>query len=387
MEDIFDYIKRQIRELRIFNVVHDDLTPIKILSKRFEECVSIIIIGTGGSSLGGKCLSNFEAACNHGRCPRLIFLENVDSKHFNNALGWVDPSDTGIIVISKSGKTTETLTLFLTLLEMWPNFDYSKHALGITDLSEENDLRLLAETIGMPIVAHDPNIGGRFSVFSVVGLLPALLEGCDIDAFIRGAKLVLDEIMTSKTSADCRLFNDILGMYKAFESGKIDQHVMMVYSDILADFGQWFVQLVAESLGKSPNFGITPIKAVGTVDQHSMLQLFLAGPANKLFTIVTQRDNEPSPAIRNTLNSKVISGLRGNTIHDIMLKHQRNTIEVLKKEHPVRVLEFDEFNVETLGFLMMLSIVEVVTLAKLANINPFDQPAVEAAKAQLSPST
>ncbi|MDR1234276.1 MAG: hypothetical protein LBJ92_03985 [Holosporales bacterium] len=379
MNDIFNYIKQQIQELRIFNVVYDDLTPIKSIVKRFEDCGKIIVIGTGGSSLGGKCLVNFEASYN-GRCPRVIFLENVDSRHFLNVMNELDQSDTGIIVISKSGKTTETMMLFLTILEMWPNFDYHARGLGITESSESNDLKLLADTINMPIIDHDPNIGGRFSVFSVVGLLPALLEGCDIDSFINGAKLVLNEIKTSDTAADCGLFNDILSMYKVFEGGQVNQHVMMTYSDLLDDFGKWFVQLIGESLGKSRDFGITPVRAIGTIDQHSMLQLFLAGPANKLYTVVTQRFNEESPTIKNTVDSAVINHLRGHTIHDLMLCHQKATIEVLKKQHPVRVLEFDEFNIETLGFLMILSMVEIVTLARLAKINPFDQPTVEEAK-------
>ena len=169
-------------------------------------------------------------------------------------------------------------------------------------------------------------------------------------------------------------------MYEVFKSGKIREHVLMSYSDMLEDYGKWYVQLVSESLGKTEDFGITPVRAIGTIDQHSMLQLFLGGPSNKLFTIITQKSNFKTPNIDTKLSSNVIKKLNNHNIRDLMCSHQKATIEVLRKKASVRVLEFEQFNIQTLGFLMMLSFIEVVTIAKLANINPFDQPAVEESK-------
>ena len=169
-------------------------------------------------------------------------------------------------------------------------------------------------------------------------------------------------------------------LHKVFASGKVNQHVLMAYSDLFEDFGKWFAQLVGESLGKTEKFGITPIRAIGTVDQHSQLQLFLGGPRNKLFTVIVQKNNTDTPKIQTPIDSSVIKQLNGHSIQDLMLSHQKATIEVLKKVASVRVLEFEELNIETIGFLMMLFFVEVITIAYLEGINPFDQPAVEESK-------
>ncbi len=376
---IFAYLKQEIKSLDIFKVLDEDTSPIKNLAKKFNNLEKILIIGTGGSSLGGKSLVNFHSMYN-GQNNRVIYIENTDSLHFINTIQNCNPENTGIIVISKSGRTTEPLMLFLTLCELLPKFDYKNRAIAITELSENNDLRILSESKRMQIIEHNPKIGGRFSVFSVVGLLPAILSGVDIDLFISGAKNVINDILNAEKPEDCQLFKDITSMYEVFKSGKIREHVIMAYTDMLEDFGKWYVQLISESLGKSENFGITPIRAIGTIDQHSMLQLFLGGPSNKLFTIITQRSNLKTKNINSNLNSNVISKLNNHNINDLMLSHQRATIEVLRKKASVRVLEFEQFNIQTLGFLMMSSFVEVVTIAKLADINPFDQPAVEESK-------
>ena len=379
LNETFRYLKQQIETLDIFKVLNEDLTYAKSLAAKFDDCEKILVVGTGGSSLGGKSLVNFESMFS-GNESRVIFIENTDSLHFLNIIQECDPKTTGIVVISKSGRTTEPLMLFLTICEIWKDFDYENRAIAITELSENNDLRILAESKNMMVVEHNPKIGGRFSVFSIVGLLPALLGGVDIDIFINGAKNVINDVMSSKTANECRLFQDITSMYKVFESGKVNQHVLISYSDMLDDYGKWFVQLISESLGKTEKFGITPVRAIGTVDQHSMLQLFLGGPSNKLFTIIVQKHNTETLKINPDISSPVINHLKNHTINELMLAHEKATIEVLKKKAAVRVLEFEEFNIETIGFLMMLSFIEVVTIAKLAGINPFDQPAVEESK-------
>lgn len=379
INETFRYLKQQIQSLDIFKVVDENLNNIKSISNKFKDCEKILIIGTGGSSLGGKCLVNFDAL-SLGNEPRVLFIENVDSLHFSNVIEECDPKNTGMIVISKSGRTTEPLMIFLTICEIWKDFDYQNRAIAITELSDNNDLKTLAESKKMQVIEHNPRIGGRYSVFSIVGLLPAAIQGADIDSFIDGAKLVINDIMNSKTAEECQLYQDIFSMYKAFESGKINQHVLMAYSDLFDDYGKWFVQLVAESLGKSEAFGITPVRATGTIDQHSMLQLFLGGPSNKLFTVITQKKNLETAKVQPKVSCGVINHLSGHDINNLMMCHQKATIEVLKKKAPVRVLEFEEFNIQTLGFLMMLSFVEVITIAKLANVNPFDQPAVEESK-------
>lgn len=376
MQQTFLYLQNQIENLDIFKILNDDLVHINEvlneISKKFRHCDNVLIFGVGGSSLGGKCLVNFHAAF-YCQELRVKFVENVDSMSFMNVISKCSQNSTGIIVISKSGRTTETLVLFSTLCEIWRNFDYQNRAIVITEFSENNPLKSLAEAKQMKIYEHDKNIGGRFSVFSIVGLLPAFLAGVDIVSFLDGAKIVRDEIKNTIDARDCKIYQDIIMLNKELDNR--DQYVVMSYSDFMDDFGRWFSQLLAESLGKSINFGITPIRAIGSVDQHSLLQLFLAGPRNKLFTIIIQRNN--------VITSKIISSLESinkKTIHDVMIAHQLATIEVLREVAPVRVLEFESFSINSLGFLMMLSIIEILTIAHLRDINPFDQPAVEASK-------
>ncbi|MDR0744864.1 MAG: hypothetical protein LBE97_02835 [Holosporales bacterium] len=377
--NICDYLKQQINELELFKVVYNDTQYIKDIAKKFDHFDDILIFGTGGSSLGGKCLVNFHSIYT-GDKSRVKFIENIDSRNFLNIIGKCNKNKTGIIVISKSGKTTETLMLFLTLCEMWQDFDYKNNAIAITELTTDNDLRTLAEAKEIKILEHNKNIGGRFSVFSIVGLLPAALSGFDIDLLLSGAQNVINEILSSQSFEDCIFLKDIFSMYKVFESRTVNQHVLFAYSDLLEDLGKWYVQLTAESLGKSENFGITPVRAIGTVDQHSLLQLFLGGPSNKLFTFIIQKNNCTTKNILDNNNSNVIKQLKNHNIHQLMLAHQKATIDCLKKKAFVRVLEFDEINYETLGFLMMLSFIDVICMAKFADINPFDQPAVEESK-------
>ena len=375
--ETYKYILEQVNNLDIFRVIDDDLAPIKKLASKFADCDKILVLGTGGSSLGGKCLVNFQANMS-GIEPRVIFIENVDSRSFHNAIRKCNPANTGIIVISKSGRTTETLMTFLTLCEMWKDFDYKNRAIAITEFSDNNDLRKIANSLNMEVVEHNPKIGGRFSVFSVVGLLPALLGNVDIDAFTKAAQKILIEV---KENSEARTFSDTYEMYdKAFKNGVINQHVIMPYSDMLEDYTKWAVQLISESLGKSGDFGITPIRAMGTVDQHSMLQLFLGGPANKFYTIIVAKNNEPTLLIKPSICGKVIEHLKGHTINELMYAHAKATIQVLKAKAPVRVLEYDEINIATIGELMVKNFIEVLAIAHLANINPFDQPAVEESK-------
>ncbi|MDR1391104.1 MAG: hypothetical protein LBI95_01905 [Holosporales bacterium] len=379
MNETFKYIKRQIETLDIFKVVNEDRSHIKTLAKRFDDCDKVLVIGTGGSSLGGKCITSFSSMLS-GSISKVTFLENIDSLHFSNVIKNCNPKSTGVIVISKSGKTTEQLMLLLTLYEIWKRFDWNTRALAITELSENNDLRLFAKSKKIPVIECASTIGGRFSVFSIVGLLPAILSGVDIDKFVNGAKRVMNNFLKAETVEKCELFRDIVSMYKVFKDGNVDQYVLMMYSDMLEEYGKWFVQLISESLGKSRNFGITPLRAIGTIDQHSMMQLFLAGPSNKFFTIVTQRNNLETPRINPDVDSNIINSLKNHNLNDLMISHQKATIETLKKKAAVRVLEFDQFDIENLGILMMTAFIEVISIAKFADINPFDQPAVEQAK-------
>ncbi len=377
--EALSYVKNQIDTLDIFKVVYDDISDIKKIAEEFNKFDDVIVFGTGGSSLGAKSLVNFHSQNNNIR-NKVHFIENTDSRSFLNKISKCNKNKTGIIVISKSGRTTETIMLFLTLCEIWKDFDYEHNAIAITENSENNDLKNIALQKKMRVIEHPKKIGGRFSVFSIVGLLPSSIQGISIESFLNGAKKVIDEIKSINNPEDSKIFMDIINEYESYKNGSINQHVLLTYSDFLNDLGKWFVQLTGESLGKSENFGITPITTTGTVDQHSMLQLFLGGPSNKFFTILMQEQNDITPNININLKSNVLDSINNHNILDLMNSHQKTTIEVLMKKAPVRIISFKEFNEENIGYFMMLSFIEIITIAHLANINPFDQLAVEESK-------
>jgi glucose-6-phosphate isomerase len=358
-----------MRELKIFNCVYDDISYIKKIAAALSDNADILVFGIGGSSLGSKALIDFKSGFS-GEKSKIQFLENIDSRSFMNVVSKCNPDSTGVVVISKSGTTSETLMLFMTLMTMWPDFDCSRKCVAVTENSEQNYLRKIAILRDIKIMDHPTDIGGRFSVFSVVGLLPAIIHGVDVDGFIRGAKRMLLQAEENPAA----LYSDLRDVCTAIRGGAT-HHVLFTYSDFLGGLGKWFMQLIAESLGKNENFGINPMSSIGTIDQHSMLQLFLGGPNDKFYTFITQKENVQTCKIR--LQG---SALENHNIQELMTAHQRATIEALRSRALVRSFEFEEINEEAIGYIMMRFFIETVAIADEFNVNPFDQPAVEEVK-------
>jgi glucose-6-phosphate isomerase len=345
----------------MFSVIDEDISSIEKIAQNYKKHKNILLFGTGGSSLGAKTLVNFKAK-HDGIHSKIHFIENIDSLSFLNKVNLCNQDNTGIIVISKSGMTTETIMLFLTLFQMWPDFNYKNNAVIVTEnTTKANILRTIATEKNIKVIDHPSDIGGRFSVFSVVGMLPALIAGVDISSFLKGAKEALSINISIGDISD------------AIRSGA-NHHVIFSYSDFLSDLGKWVVQLISESLGKRDDFGITPLSATGTIDQHSMLQLFLGGPNNKFYTFITQKKNAESERIR------VANYLDQHNINELMQCHQKATIEIVRKKAYVREFSFDQIDEKALGFLMATFMIETIAIANEFNINPFDQPAVEESK-------
>ena len=375
--ELYSYLKYLIQSLEIFKTIYKDHTDVFKAAEQFKYCDKILIIGTGGASLGSKCLVNFYSKYTNTD-SRVVYIENIDARTFISTIQYLNPKTTGLIVISKSGMTTETLMLFLTVIQTWTDYDFQNNACVITKLSNNNDLLSIAKSMNIKVIEHNSNIGGRYSVFSIVGLLPAVLAGIDIEQFLSGANFILNKFQDYQSSLE--IISNIQWLYKSFLAGKINQYVLFTYTDLLNDFGKWFIQLVSESLGKSKNFGITPIHTVGCIDQHSMLQLFLSGPLNKLYTLITQNNNIDITKVNTSISGDILKYLNNHSINDLMVAHCHTTTEVLQQIAPVRTWNFDEININTIGQMMMRSIIEVIGIAKLVNINPFDQPAVEKSK-------
>jgi glucose-6-phosphate isomerase len=365
----------------------DDLEPLRPIAARFAEAFGdVVVLGTGGSSLGGAALcalvdQGFGPAA--GR-PRLHFMDNIDPASFAALFGAVDPARTGFLVISKSGGTAETLMQFMACLgplrQAVGDAALGRHMVAVTEPCD-NPLRRLAGRWGLPVLDHDPGIGGRFSALSLVGLLPAMIAGLDPAALRDGARAALDASLAAGRPEDSApAVGAALAVGLARHRG-IVATVMMPYLDRLAAFGLWYRQLWAESLGKDGH-GTTPIRALGTVDQHSQLQLYLAGPRDKMFTLVFGRAAGTGARVApEDASDPALAYLAGRTMGDLLDAEQRATAETLMRHgRPVRLLHIERLDEATLGALMMHFMLETIIAAELMAVNAFDQPAVEDGK-------
>lgn len=357
----------------------DDLAALEPVAERFRRNFDdVVVLGTGGSSLGGRSLYTLaDAGWGPPKgAPRLHFMDNVDPHSFDALRAALDPARTGLLSISKSGGTAETMAQTLLCLD-WLGAE--KDRATIVTEAADNPLRRLAERYGFTVLDHDPGVGGRYSVLSLVGMLPALIAGLDAVAIREGAAGVLHASLRAGAPADSAPAVGAALNVALAEAKGVNATVVMPYSDRLGPFALWFRQLWAESLGKDGK-GTTPINAVGTVDQHSQLQLYLAGPNDKMFTIVMTESGGDG------LNTAIAADpaldyLSGRSLGDLLDACQRGTADTLAVSgRPVRVMMVDRVDEKALGALMMHYMLETIVAAHLWGVDPFDQPAVEDGK-------
>lgn len=382
-------VKADSGELPLLRLPYDteDLDELAPVAKRFRESFTdVVVLGTGGSSLGGQTLYSLADSGFGPRKggPRIHFLDNVDPDTFELLYEQLDLTKTGFIVISKSGSTAETVAQFIACLDRLMTLkgrdSASEHALVITEPGH-NPLRSLANRLSLPVLDHDPNIGGRFSALSLVGLLPAMIAGLDAYKVRHGAKVVLDATLNGP---DPRESEPAVGaaIKVAFLKKKgITNTVLMPYVDRLSNFGLWFQQLWAESLGKNGS-GSTPIRAMGTRDQHSQMQLYLDGPRDKLFTLMTLNVQGKGGLISNALVKEPgLAYLQRRRMGDLLEAEQHATaVTLVRNGCPTRLIQLDRLDEEVMGALMMHFMLETIIAAGLLGVNAFDQPAVEEGK-------
>ncbi len=365
----------------------EDLAHLRPLAEDWRRRLrDVVVLGTGGSSLGGQtvCALRDRRFGPAGGGARLHFLDNVDPRTLAALLAAVDLQRTGLIAISKSGGTTETLAQALILLPALAaavgRDNLAAHALAITE-PKESPLKALASQHGLRCLDHDPRIGGRFSVLSLVGLLPAMIAGLDVAALRRGAQATLRATLeASRVENSAPAIGAAIAVALLHEQ-RVAQNVLLTYTDRLAYFGLWYRQLWAESLGKDGT-GMTPIRATGTADHHSQLQLYLAGPPDKLFTIIMPESAGQGPVIdAAAARAAGIDCLAGHAFGDLLDVAARATAETLVRNgRPVRRILIDTLDEATLGALFMHFMLETIIAADLLGVNAFDQPAVEEGK-------
>jgi glucose-6-phosphate isomerase len=354
-----------------------------------DGTTDVVFLGTGGSSLGGQTLAQLAGYAVPGvgalrDPPRIHFMDNLDPESFGTLLQRLPMKTSRFVAVSKSGSTGETLMQTIAALDAVKaaKLDPHNHFLGITEPGrpgKSNGLRNLLAAHQIRMMDHDPGVGGRFSVLTNVGLLPAAVCGLDIGAIRHGAADALAPVLANKPPAEVPAAVGAALAVSLAASKTIS--VMMAYADRLERFTRWYVQLWAESLGKDGK-GTTPIGALGPVDQHSQLQLYIAGPRDKLFTIVTASPAGRGPRMAAdlaTLSGE--PGFAGKTIGDLVAAQGRATAETLAKNNcPVRTIHLERLDEHHAGELLMHFMLETIIAAHLLGVDPFDQPAVEEGK-------
>jgi glucose-6-phosphate isomerase len=357
----------------------DDLDEIEALAAKIRgRFRTIVVAGTGGSGLSGRTLIQLAPmACG----AQFYFMENIDPCSMDDLLDTMDIESTCFLIISKSGSTAETLCQFYILLEYVVSKigrdKASAHFVVIT-VPGSSPLRDSANEYGMTVLDHPSDIGGRYSVLTCVGLLPAAIAGLDIRALRRGAHQVVSQMQGATHPQDCFPAIGAALQYAFIQQG-YPLTVMLPYSEQLAVFGLWYRQCWAESLGKKGK-GSTPIPAIGATDQHSQLQLYLDGPKDKLFHMIMLDRNGKGRKI-NAPARPDLDYLRGRTMGDLLAAEQQATLESLVRHGcPVRVFALPALDEEHMGALLMHFMLEIIFTSALLDIDPFDQPAVEEGK-------
>jgi glucose-6-phosphate isomerase len=391
-----DYGSRRLPHLRIPEETADIVEAEAAFARLAQGAGAVIFFGIGGSSLGGQTLAqlggwNIPGTADEAQKqrPRTRFYDNLDAATLASALdSFDDLGSARFVVISKSGGTPETLVQALAALAAVKAAGLAKRIpelfLGITEPSVEgraNGLRTLFEQHGIPLLDHHPGIGGRFSVLTNVGLLPAIARGLDARAVRAGAKAVVDALLATEGA---RGFAPAEGAAVAVGLARdkgIRVQVMMPYGDRLGRFSHWFAQLWAESLGKGGQ-GTAPIACLGPVDQHSQLQLFMDGPHEHLITVVRAPTAGTGPRIDAALAEAAgLSYLAGRTAGDLVAAQAEAVPQALARAgRPVRSFDLARLDEASLGALMMHMMLETILAARLMGVDPFDQPAVELVK-------
>lgn len=351
---------------------------------RFEN---FLVLGIGGSSLGAKAL--FTALCHpfHNLIPasarksrpRVFFPDNSDASTFAALLDAIDLKNTAIAAITKSGGTAETWAQLLYVREKLK--DAGKNQIVAVTDPDKGALRSASKTEGWRTLPVPPGVGGRFSVFTAVGLLPAAVAGIDVDALLAGAADMVRRCDTPELSKNpAAMLASILYLLDTKKGRRIN--VFMPYADALRETADWYVQLWAESLGKSTGIGPTPIRAVGATDQHSMLQLLMEGPQDKATVFVAVEQPKRDLTIpKDTPKEPDVSYLGGHTFHTLLSAEQRATAAALAKNgRPSVTLKLPTLDAHSVGQLMMLLEIATSFGGELYGVNPYDQPGVEAGK-------
>ncbi len=366
-----------------------------ILEKQQLKATHLIVVGIGGSNLGTIAVQ--EAV--HGKhynstnsTPKIHYADTVDTDHLSTIICNMKTAlqnNENIIInaVSKSGGTTETLANFQILLDVLKTYkeNYQDYVVITTD--KDSKFYQLAQQEGYSILELPKQVGGRFSVFSAVGLFPLGMIEINLQALLFGAKTARNQGLQPKLADNPSALSAALIHHHAHQGSVI--HDTFIFSNTLESVGKWYRQLMGESIGKEYtisgkhiNCGITPTVSIGSTDLHSMAQLYLAGPYDKFTTFLrVKTDNTTLSVPTNPAYEHLVDNIQGITLHHIMEAILTGTQEAYRKnQRPYAEITITDKSEESIGQLLQMKMMEMMYLGYLFEVNPFDQPNVEAYK-------
>jgi glucose-6-phosphate isomerase len=392
--------RREAGKLAFYDLPHDRscLAACREEARRVRESAqNLLVLGIGGSALGTtavhralNCVTYNLLPASRRPGPRLFVCDNVDPDGFGAVLDLLDPEETAVNVISKSGGTAETSAQFL-VLHRWLSEalgpERARERIVVTTDPEKGVLRKLARERGFRTLPVPPAVGGRFSVLTPVGLFPLLAVGVDAEELLAGAAH-MDSLASLPRAWENPAY--LFGLlHVLFLRRGRNVNVLMPYSDALREIADWFCQIWAESLGKRRNLageevfvGPTPVKALGATDQHSQVQLYMEGPQDKVITFLEVAQSGREVEIPGEFpEAGEMSYLGGRRLGDLLRAEKRGTEAALAtNRRPNLTIRLPRVSAHSVGQLLFLLEVATVFAGGLLDINPLDQPGVELGK-------
>ena len=346
-----------------------DTDEIRSALEPFGTPEAVLTVGIGGSALGAATISDALADQTDVEAH---FLDNVDPEDTAALLDSLPLDETVLNVVSRSGTTAETLANFLVVREAMEDagVDWTEQTFVTT--GDEGNLRNLADKHDLPSLRVPDGVPGRFSALSTVGLACGALQGIDIEGVVKGARSEMENLSGSLQDSPGYAYGAVT--YALAERGALT-NAMMPYAESLEYFAEWFAQLWAESLGKE-GLGQTPARALGATDQHSQLQLYRAGPRDKLVTLVRPREREDIDIPETDLEG--LSYLGGAGLGDLLdAEFEATEASLAAEDRPNIRIEVDAVDAHGIGELMYAMEAATVMYGELAGVSTFTQPAVE----------
>jgi len=382
-EEIFNDLRNEISHIGYYSLPYQEVDSIINYGKEIKQD-SIYIIGIGGSSLGTKAIYKFLRTSRNFK-KRLFFLDTIDPLRINYLLSLSSLDNSHFVAISKSGNTIEPISIFK-LISSKVKISPENTTIIAGQNSKLHKYALLKKINYFEI---PENVGGRFSVFSPVGLVPLSMIGVDIDALLKGCKLVHESFFNKEKYYEL-IMNK--ARFVVENKSRFNINIIFSYSSVFNDFNRWFVQLWAESLGKKnindTRQGLTPISLIGPDDQHSFLQLIMDGVRDKTITIFKIRNFMDSTSIPKSNDFSIFESdyLDNKTFNELINLQADSTYEAILKQKDIpcdkiTINEINEINVAKLMYRFQLL---TSCVGAFLQINSYDQPGVELGKSILN---